>query len=41
LLRASNTQPGLVLRFEAANQPALDEIRRLFEDWLEQHNQPE
>ena len=27
LIRASNTQPALVLRFEAKDQAALDEIR--------------
>ncbi|HEY8484384.1 MAG TPA: phosphomannomutase/phosphoglucomutase [Longimicrobiales bacterium] len=34
LLRASNTQPVLVLRFEARTRERLDEIRRLMEDWL-------
>jgi phosphomannomutase/phosphoglucomutase len=31
LVRASNTQPVLVFRFEAPNQTRLDEIRRLIE----------
>jgi phosphomannomutase/phosphoglucomutase len=34
LVRASNTQPVLVLRFEARNEAALDRIRSTFEDWL-------
>ncbi|HEX6252394.1 MAG TPA: phosphomannomutase/phosphoglucomutase [Gemmatimonadaceae bacterium] len=34
LLRASNTQPVLVLRFEARSQAGLDRIRREFSDWL-------
>ena len=42
LVRASNTQPVLVLRFEATNQTRLDEIRSLVEDRLhtiiEQYN---
>jgi len=37
LLRASNTQPGLVLRFEAANAARLTEMRGLVEDWLMEH----
>jgi phosphomannomutase/phosphoglucomutase len=32
LVRASNTQPILVLRFEATTQSRLDEIRKLVED---------
>ncbi len=32
LLRASNTQPALVVRFEAENEARLDEIRRLIEE---------
>lgn len=36
LLRASNTQPVLVLRFEANTPERLQEIRRLFEDVLEE-----
>ena len=35
LLRASNTQPVLVMRFEAKTQARLDEIRHAFESWLE------
>jgi phosphomannomutase / phosphoglucomutase len=34
LLRASNTQPVLVLRFEARDAGRLAEIRRTMEDWL-------
>jgi len=34
LIRASNTQPVLVLRFEAQNESRLNEIRRLVEDRL-------
>lgn len=34
LIRASNTQPAVVLRFEADSQSALDEYRRQFEDVL-------
>jgi phosphomannomutase / phosphoglucomutase len=36
LVRASNTQPALVLRFEASDQGALDEMRRLFETKLKE-----
>jgi phosphomannomutase/phosphoglucomutase len=32
LLRASNTQPALVLRFEAASQERLEEIRGMIEE---------
>jgi len=32
LVRASNTQPILVLRFEATTEPRLTEIRKLVED---------
>ena len=32
LVRASNTQPVLVLRFEASNEKRLQEIKRLVED---------
>ncbi len=39
LLRASNTQPSLVLRFEAPSQARLDEMRTLIEGWLEAHIQ--
>jgi phosphomannomutase/phosphoglucomutase len=35
LVRASNTQPALVLRFEAGSQARLDEIRELVEDAIE------
>jgi phosphomannomutase/phosphoglucomutase len=34
LLRASNTQPSLVLRFEAPNAARLAEMRELVEGWL-------
>ena len=34
LIRASNTQPVLVLRFEAGTEAALREIRDLVEGWL-------
>ena len=34
LVRASNTQPALVLRFEAEDQKTLGEIRALFEGKL-------
>ena len=34
LLRASNTQPVLVLRFEATSEPALVRYRSEVEDWL-------
>lgn len=37
LLRASNTQPGLVLRFEAPDAMRLKEIRELIEGWLNKH----
>jgi phosphomannomutase / phosphoglucomutase len=36
LVRASNTQPALVLRFEATDQKALDEMRHLFENKLKE-----
>ncbi|SDN59852.1 phosphomannomutase / phosphoglucomutase [Desulfonauticus submarinus] len=36
LLRASNTQPVLVLRFEATNQERLEEIRKIIETPLKQ-----
>jgi phosphomannomutase/phosphoglucomutase len=35
LVRASNTQPALVLRFEARSKDRLDEIRKLVEEALE------
>jgi phosphomannomutase / phosphoglucomutase len=34
LLRASNTQPVLVSRYEAKTRPALERIRNVMEDWL-------
>ncbi|CAN5776679.1 N/A [soil metagenome] len=34
LLRASNTQPVIVARFEARTQQRLDEIRAIVADWL-------
>lgn len=34
LLRASNTQPVLVLRYEARTEEGLEEIRRTLEGWL-------
>jgi len=37
LLRASNTQPGLVLRFEAGSETRLTEIRNLVEGWLKEN----
>lgn len=37
LLRASNTQPVLVLRFEAASETALAAYRREVEGWLSRH----
>jgi phosphomannomutase/phosphoglucomutase len=37
LLRASNTQPGLVLRFEAPNESRLAEMRNQVEGWLKEH----
>jgi phosphomannomutase/phosphoglucomutase len=36
LVRASNTQPALVLRFEAETQERLQEIRSLIEGKLEE-----
>ncbi|RMH10537.1 MAG: phosphomannomutase/phosphoglucomutase [Gammaproteobacteria bacterium] len=36
LLRASNTQPVLVLRFEAETEERLQELRQLLEGWLKQ-----
>lgn len=35
LIRASNTQPVLVLRFEAGNEERLEEIRKIFMDKLQ------
>jgi phosphomannomutase / phosphoglucomutase len=37
LIRASNTQPVIVLRFEARTQSQLDAIRAEIEGWLTQH----
>ncbi len=37
LLRASNTQPALVMRFEAGNQDSLLRIRDKVESWLSLH----
>jgi len=37
LLRASNTQPCLVLRFEAPSEERLQEMRELIEGWLRNH----
>jgi phosphomannomutase/phosphoglucomutase len=37
LLRASNTQPSLVLRFEAPNKQRLLEMRALIEAWLKEN----
>jgi len=39
LVRASNTQPVLVLRYEAETAARLDEIRRLVETTIEQAKQ--
>ena len=35
LIRASNTQPVLVLRFEATDEKRLEEIRKIFMGKLE------
>ena len=37
LIRASNTQPSLVLRFEAPTAERLAEMRALIEGWLAEH----
>ena len=37
LVRASNTQPALVLRFEATDPTRLEEIRRIFMDQVAEH----
>jgi len=37
LLRASNTQPALVLRFEAPTKARICEMRALIEGWLKRH----
>ena len=38
LVRASNTTPCLVLRFEGNNKEALKSIKNQFKDWLEKNN---
>ena len=38
LVRASNTQPALVLRFEALSEKRLTEIRQIVEEALERFN---
>ena len=38
LVRASNTTPCLVLRFEGNDQEALGSIKSQFKDWLEKNN---
>ena len=38
LVRASNTTPCLVLRFEGNDKEALDSIKSQFKDWLETNN---
>ena len=38
LVRASNTTPCLVLRFEGNDQEALNSIKSRFKDWLETNN---
>lgn len=40
LIRASNTQPALVLRFEARSQDKLNEYRRLIEEKLKEFERP-
>lgn len=40
LIRASNTEPVLVARYEARNRTALDEIRRTMEEWLREQGIP-
>ncbi|MDX8388593.1 MAG: phosphomannomutase/phosphoglucomutase [Ghiorsea sp.] len=37
LLRASNTQPALVLRYEANDSHRLAELRKMLEGWLDKH----
>ncbi len=41
LLRASNTQPSLVLRFEAPDPARLKEVREMIEGWLSEHLETE
>ena len=38
LVRASNTTPCLVLRFEGNDKEALKSIKKRFKDWLEKNN---
>ena len=38
LVRASNTTPCLVLRFEGSDKEALKSIKNKFKDWLEKNN---
>ena len=38
LVRASNTTPCLVLRFEGSDKEALNSIKSQFKDWLETNN---
>ncbi len=38
LVRASNTTPCLVLRFEGNDKEALNSIISKFKDWLEKNN---
>jgi phosphomannomutase/phosphoglucomutase len=40
LIRASNTQPALVLRFEARSQKKLEEYRKLIEEKLKDFETP-
>jgi len=40
LVRASNTQPALVLRFEACSETRLDEIREIVESRLREISEP-
>ncbi len=40
LIRASNTQPALVLRFEAQSEPKLKEYRALVEQKLKEFELP-
>jgi len=38
LVRASNTTPCLVVRFEGSDKEALNSIKSQFKDWLETNN---
>ena len=40
LVRASNTTPCLVLRFEGNDIDSLNEIKNSFKEWLENNNIP-